>query len=182
MRGNAKNWESRCSHEICWSCTKEARLTTAFFLSLSLPPFSYMPPSSPASSESNSFKAPASPARVYRLPFKTVNKSDVATRPNSTSPSTTKQASGAGVSKAKGKKPTRTAPKQQSLLSTLRTIKKDVDGKKEASSNKKELDRRDLLKRSYSAQSPLDVIGKAWLNIPMERPEKKEIVRVACMS
>lgn len=37
LRGNAKNWESRCSHEICWSCTKEARLTTAFFLSLSLP-------------------------------------------------------------------------------------------------------------------------------------------------
>ncbi|KAI7881407.1 WD40 repeat-like protein [Lichtheimia hyalospora FSU 10163] len=76
---------------------------------------------------------------------------------------------------------------KQSLLTSLLGLKKQGDGEtnsnndsnsssssssstKNNNSNKKITDPRSLLKRSHSAQSRLDTIGKAWLNAPIQRP------------
>ncbi|CDS08414.1 hypothetical protein LRAMOSA09776 [Lichtheimia ramosa] len=70
---------------------------------------------------------------------------------------------------------------KQSLLTSLLGLKKqgdsgdtknnnDGNNSSITKNNKKITDPRSLLKRSHSAQSRLDTIGKDWLNAPIQRP------------
>lgn len=99
-------------------------------------------------------------------------------------------------SNSHGSKSSTSGGGKQSLLTSLLGLKKQGDGETNSNSNssnssssnstkssnnssKKITDPRSLLKRSHSAQSRLDTIGKDWLNAPIQRPAptKKKSVR-----
>ncbi|KAI9322877.1 WD40-repeat-containing domain protein [Dichotomocladium elegans] len=134
---------------------------------------------------------PPKQARVNTLPFTRTSLSPTPSNHTAPSPQVKRESlkprSPSRASKASSPTFKKPSTKTQSLLTSLLGIKKPTvktseltksntaassssNSNSNSSATKKVSDPRALLKRSHSAQSRLDTIGKDWLSAPIQRP------------